>query len=40
MCTGGVNAKNVNDYLGYDQIYRCRRHLDVQVRQDQGRRMG
>ncbi len=20
MCTGGVNAKNVNDYLGYDQI--------------------
>ena len=21
MCTGGVNAKNVNDYLGYDQIF-------------------
>ena len=20
MCTGGVNAKNVNDYLGYEQI--------------------
>ena len=20
-CTGGVNAKNVNDYLGYDQIF-------------------
>ena len=20
MCTGGVNSKNVNDYLGYDQI--------------------
>lgn len=20
MCTGGVNAKNVNDYLGFDQI--------------------
>ncbi len=20
MCTGGVNAKNVNDYLGYDQV--------------------
>ena len=20
MCTGGVSAKNVNDYLGYDQI--------------------
>ena len=20
MCTGGVNAKNVNDYLGYDRI--------------------
>ena len=21
MCTGGINAKNVNDYLGYDQIF-------------------
>lgn len=21
MCTGGVSAKNVNDYLGYDQIF-------------------
>ena len=21
MCTGGVNAKNVNDYLGYDQLF-------------------
>ena len=21
MCTGGVNAKNVNDYLNYDQIF-------------------
>ena len=21
MCTGGVNAKNVNDYLGYDQVF-------------------
>ena len=21
MCTGGVNAKNVNDYLAYDQIF-------------------
>ena len=21
MCTGGVNAKKVNDYLGYDQIF-------------------
>ena len=24
MCTGGVNAKNVNDYLGYDQIIAVR----------------
>ena len=21
MCTGGINAKNVNDYLAYDQIF-------------------
>ncbi|MBU3819910.1 MAG: bifunctional 4-hydroxy-2-oxoglutarate aldolase/2-dehydro-3-deoxy-phosphogluconate aldolase [Candidatus Faecalibacterium intestinavium] len=21
MCTGGINAKNVNEYLGYDQIF-------------------
>ena len=24
MCTGGVNAKNVNDYLGYSQIVAVR----------------
>ena len=40
MCTGGVNAKNVNDYLGYRPDLRCRRHLDVQERCHQGWRLG
>ena len=40
MCTGGINAKNVNDYLAYDQIFAVGGTWMCKSDKIQGRRLG